>query len=168
MTLRNCPREKEVRELMDRGRWPQASAPELCSHVDACRACADLVLVAGAFERAREETMAVAKPGSAGAIWWRAQLRRRRDAVERIEKPLVSAQIFALAVNLVVALGFVGFEARHGIAWLNWLQQSAASNIERLWLSGLSGSGWSWMVLGSAATFVLLGAVVAYIAAERN
>lgn len=168
MTLRNCPREKEVRDLMDRGRWPQASAPELRSHVDACRACADLVLVAGAFQRAREETVAAAKPGSAGAIWWRAQLRRRRAAVERIEKPLLGAQIFALAFNLLVAAGFVGFEARHGIAWLNWLQQSAASNIESLWLSGLSGSGWNWIMLASATFLVLLGGVVAFIASEKN
>jgi hypothetical protein len=168
MTLRNCLREKEVRELMDRGQWPQASAPELRSHVDACRACADLVLVVGAFQRAREETVAVAKPGSAGAIWWRAQLRRRRAAVERIEKPLVSAQIFALAVNLLVAVGLVGFEARHGIAWLNWLQQSTAPNLESLWLASLSGSGWSWMVLASAATLVLLGGVVAFIDSEKN
>ena len=130
------------------------------------RACADLVLAAGAFQRAREETVAAAKPGSPGAIWWRAQLRRRRAAVERIEKPLVSAQIFALVFNLLAALGFVGFEARHGIAWLNWLQHSAASNIESLWLGGLSGSG--WVVFAFAATLALLSGVVAFIASEKN
>ncbi len=72
MRLRACSREKEVSELVERGQWPQAASSEISEHVQICRACADLVLVASAFQSARAETMAAAKPGSAGAIWWRA------------------------------------------------------------------------------------------------
>jgi hypothetical protein len=37
MMLLTCPREKEVKELVERGQWPQACAPELREHVDGCR-----------------------------------------------------------------------------------------------------------------------------------
>ena len=154
MMLRACPREKEVGELVERGQWPQAASAEISEHVQGCRACADLVLVATTFQSARAETLAVAqaghvKLGSAGALWWRAQLRRRRAAVERIEKPLISAQIFALAVTVLAALGFAGFEARHGAAWpnswLDWLAgipQAATTQI-----ADFSSSGWMWLLL---------------------
>jgi hypothetical protein len=176
MTLRSCPREKEVSELVERGQWPQASAPELRDHVLACRACADLVLVAVAFQNARAETIAAAqtgqvKLGSAGAVWWRAQLRRRRAAVERIERPLVSAQIFALAVSLLAALGFAGFEARHGVAWLSWLQefpQAATVQLADASTAGLFSSGWTWLLLAAAATLALVGGVVMFLTSEKR
>jgi hypothetical protein len=176
MTLRGCPREKEVSELVERGQWPQASAVELRDHVRACHACADLVLVASAFQM--ERTAAVAetetgqvKLGSPGALWWRAQLRRRRAALERMERPLVGAQIFALAVTLVAALGFASFEARHGVAWLSWLEglpQAATTQLADISSSGLLSSGWTWLLLAAAATLALLGGVVVYLASEKR
>jgi len=176
MTLRSCPREKEVSELAERGQWPQASAPELRDHVSDCRACADLVLVASVFQSARAETVAATqtgqvKLGSAGALWWRAQLRRRRAALERIERPLVGAQVFALAVCLLAALGFAGFEARHGVAWLNWLEavpQEATVQLADLSSSGFLSSGWTWLLVAAAAMLALVGWVVVYLASEKR
>lgn len=176
MTLRSCLREKEVSELVERGQWPQASPAELRDHVRGCRGCGDLVLVASVFQRERKEAVAAASPGSmssssAGALWWRAQLRRRRAALERIERPLLGAQIFALAVCLAAALGFAGFEARHGVAWLTWLEglpQAATAQFADLSSSGLLGSGWTWLLLAAAATLALLGGVVAYLASEKR
>ena len=42
--LRACPREKEVKELVERGRWPvaEATAPELHAHISQCRSCREL------------------------------------------------------------------------------------------------------------------------------
>jgi hypothetical protein len=169
MTLRSCPREKEVSELVERGQWPQASAAELRGHVNGCRACGDLVLVASALQSARAETVAMVRPGSAGALWWRAQLRRRRAALERIERPLVGAQIFALAVCLLAALGFAGFEARQGVAWLNWLEGlPQAATVQIADISSSADSGWTWLLLAAAAMLALLGGVVVYLAAERQ
>jgi len=166
MMLRGCPREREVSELVARGRWPQAAAVEVSEHVQGCPACADLVLVALAFQSDRAEMVAAAKPGSAGALWWRAQLRRRRSAVERIERPLMSAQIFALAVSLAAALGFVGFEARHGVAWLDWLEgipQAATMQI-----ADASSLGWMWVLLAAGATLTLVAGVVVYLASDKQ
>lgn len=177
MMLRACPREKEVKEIVERGQWPQACAPELRAHVDSCRSCRELVLVATVFQRARAESASSARLGSPGVLWWRAQLRQRNAAVERIGRPILGAQIFALAVNLALAIGFVVWQARHGFAWLTWLQQlpqAAALHLDSQWLdslwpSALFTSAWNWMVLlPAAATLALLGGVVVYLAAEKQ
>ena len=56
--LKTCSRENEVRELVERGQWPQACAPELRAHVESCRSCADYVLITTAFRSARATAQA--------------------------------------------------------------------------------------------------------------
>ncbi len=174
MTLTSCPYENEVRELINRGQWPvaAATAPELRAHLSTCRTCSDLALVSEAFQRARAQAIAAARPGSAGALWWRAQLRRRNAAVERIGRPLLRAQIFALAVSLLAGIGFTVFEARNGIAWLTWLQelpQTAALHWDELRSAGALDQSWNWMVLLPAfATLALLGGVAIYLGADKQ
>ncbi|HZP05243.1 MAG TPA: hypothetical protein VFB43_10105 [Terracidiphilus sp.] len=171
--LRSCPRESELSDLLARGRWPQAATPELRDHVHGCRGCSDLALVKDAFQQARAETIHNSQPiGSAGALWWRAQLRRRNAAVERVGRPLVNAQIFALLVSLLAAVGFAGFEARHGIGWLDWLQglpHSATTQFADLSSAGFFNSGWFWLLAASAAAaLALLAGAIAYLAAEKQ
>jgi hypothetical protein len=176
MMLRTCPREKEVKELVELGQWPQACAVELRTHVDSCRSCGELVLVTRAFQKAREEAAGAAKLGSPGVLWWRAQLRRRNAAVERIGRPILGAQVFALAVNLVMAVAFLVWQSRHGLAWLTRLEQlpqTAALHLDSLWPSMVPGSGWSslltpMVIIPAAATLALLGGVVVYLASEKQ
>ena len=172
MTFRSCPREKEVTELLAQGGWPQACPPDLRAHVTACRSCGDMVLVATAFHAVRTSAAAQANLSSPGALWWRAQLRRRNAAVERVGKPILGAQIFALAVNVMLVVGFLAYEATHGLEWLPWLQQlpqSFTGHIETLWSSALLDPSWSLMVLVPAiATLALLGGVAVYLAADRQ
>jgi hypothetical protein len=172
MMPKSCPREKEIRELIEGGQWLLAASPELRAHVGECRACGDLALVAEAFQNARIESMAAAKLASPGVLLWRAQLRRRNAAVERLTRPLLGAQIFALAVTLLAGLGFVGFEGRHGLAWLTWLEQlpqGVRPHWDNLFSASLAGSGWTWVVLFTAlATLVLLGGVAVYKATDRQ
>ncbi len=167
-----CPREKEVKQLLERGQWPQACAPELRGHVGGCRSCGDLVLVTTAFRRARAEASAGVNLPPPGVLWWRAQLRRRNAAVERIGRPILGAQIFALCVMLLVAAGFVGLELRNGIGLLDRLgalPQTAARTLFDHWHSALLDTTWSPMVLiPAAATVALLGGVVVYLAVEKQ
>jgi len=177
MMLRCCPREAEVKALVERGQWPQACATELRKHVDSCRSCGELVLVTAAFQHARNHALGAARLGSPGLLWWRAQLRRRNAAVERISRPILSAQIFALAVNLVVAAAVAVWQARHGVAWLTWLEQ-LPHNMSLQWLTSLvpeglfnsgAGSLTSPLVLVFASsTLLLVGGVVAYFASEKQ
>jgi hypothetical protein len=172
MTFVSCTCEKEIRELVERGQWPLAAPPELKSHAVACRTCADLVLVAGAFQRARATTIAAAKPATPGAIWWRAQLRSRQQAFERIQRPLIGAQVFALVAILLPIIGFVAFEARNLLAWLNSLgklSQSAQLHAGDLSSSTPSGSASGLILVAvAAATFALVAGVAVYFDAERK
>ena len=178
MKLTSCPCEKDLRRLMALGQWPDASPAELRTHVSGCRSCGDLVLISEAFRHARVESVAAARPVSPAVLLWRAQLRRRNAAVERIARPLLGAQIFACAVALFAALGFAGFEARNGADWLTWsywhdwfaqLPQAMAAQWASLSAGSLAGSGWSWMVLVPAlATLLLLGGVAVYFATDKQ
>ena len=170
--LNSCPREIELRELLAHGQWPAAATPELRTHIEGCRSCADLVLVANAFQRARAGTMAAAKPVAPGVLLWRAQLRRRNAAVERLTRPLLGAQIFALVFTLVAGVGFVVFETLRTDAWRTWLQQlpqSAAAQWDAFRSTGAIDQSWGMLVvLPAVATLLLLGAVAVYLATDRQ
>jgi len=172
MTLRSCPQEKEVLAQLALGHYPQACAPELLTHVSACPTCADLVLLTRAFQTARASATATANLPSPGLLWWRAQLRRRNAAVERLGKPVLGAQIFALSVSFLFAVGFLATQATHGLRWLPWLQnlpQASALHLEALWPSALFtfGSGLTALI-PIIATLVLLSSVIVYLASEKQ
>jgi hypothetical protein len=169
--LTSCLREKELRELLKCGQWPLAAetAPELHAHVAGCRSCSDLVLVAESFRKARAASTASARLVPPGVLWWRAQLRRRSAAVERVTRTLFGAQVVALALTLVIGVGFVVFEALTSAAWRTWLQQlpqNAALHWDNLLAAAAADPAWTWMMLGPA--LVLLGGVAVYMAIERQ
>lgn len=179
--LKNCSRENEVKELVERGQWPQACAHELRAHVESCRSCADYVLITTAFRSARAEAVTGITLPPPGILWWRAQLRRRNAAVERIGRPILGAQIFALAINLVLAVAFIVWQARHGLAWLSWFSsptgsaqgQQAVFHLDALWSPQLLSSGLNSMMnplvlVPAIATLALLGGVVVYLASEKQ
>jgi hypothetical protein len=152
------------------GHYPEACTPELRAHLTGCRSCAELVLVARAFQAARAHLAANANLGSPGLLWWRAQLRRRNAAVERVAKPIARAQVFALTVSVLFAVGFLATQATHGLRWLSWLQQlSPALHLGALLPSDLFSSGSSLLVLLPIfATLVLLSGVAVYLASEKQ
>jgi hypothetical protein len=171
MTFKSCPREKELRELMAHGGWRVTAEadPELRAHVAGCRLCSDLVLVAGAFHSARAESAASARLTAPGVLWWRAQLRRRNAAVERVTRPLLGAQIFALAFTLLAGVGFLVFEALTSDSWRVWLRdlpQNAALDWHNMLAAAAADPAWTWIMLGPA--LALLGGVAVYMATDRQ
>jgi hypothetical protein len=112
-----CSHGKQIAEALKNGRWPDACDMELRTHAEACRTCSDLILVTQAFQRARVEPVPTARFDSAGLLWWRAQLRQRNVAVERVGRPVTLAQTFAVLINLLVAAGFLAWQFRQGISW---------------------------------------------------
>jgi hypothetical protein len=144
----------------------------LRAHVSSCRACGDLVLVTETFQRARADAANAASVISPGALWWRAQLRRRNAAVQRVSKPLLGAQIFALFTCLLIAIAYIVSLVRSGFSWTNWLgelSQPRSLHLDIFWPSLLFYSGWSLVALISMiATLVLLGGVALYLASEKR
>jgi hypothetical protein len=172
MSLRSCSREEEVRSMQVAGHWPRACPQELGDHLRSCKACSEVLLVTQSFRQERAVAAAVAQLPAPGAIWWRAQLRRRNEAMEQVSKPILGAYVFALATTVLVALAFVLSQARHGLRWLDWLgQQLPASDQHSPPPSVLTalnpGSGLAVMI-SVFATLVLVGALIVYLADERN
>jgi hypothetical protein len=169
MTLR-CSRAPEVLDLLTRGHWPLACPPELRTHLDTCRFCAELIVVTQAFQKSRTATSAQAQLPPPGVLWWRAQLRRRNAAVERVGRPILGAYVFAFAILVLVAIAFVVSQVRHGLGRFDSLGQSSlASALQFLNPATSTNSGWSLLVLlPILATVILISAVVVYVTTERQ
>jgi hypothetical protein len=171
MTFKGCPREKELREAMARGQWDAAArtAPDLFAHVASCRSCSDLVLVSNAFRSARAASTATARMVPPGVLWWRAQLRRRNAAMERVTRPLLGAQVFALVFTLLAGAGFVILQAITSGSWRTWLHdlpQNVALRWDDMFVAAAADPAWTWMILGPA--LLLLGSVAVYMATDRQ
>jgi hypothetical protein len=174
MTFSACSRESELVDVLAKGQWPHACPDDLRNHVSACRSCADLVLVTNAFHNARNNSIASAHLPSPGVLWWRAQLRRRNAAIERVGKPILFAQVFALSIVLLLGLGLVVSQARHGLNWLSWLDQFpqlqfASLNLQALLPTVPFSPGWSLsLLIPVLATVAVLGGVAVYLASEKR
>jgi hypothetical protein len=130
------------------------------------------VLVTEAFRQERVVSEGQARLNSPGVVWWRAQLRQRNSALEKIAKPIQGAQIFALIVSVAVAVGFIVSQARHGLGWLSWfsgLRQTEAFHLGTLWSFVSMTSDWNLaVVIAGFGALALLSGVVLYLAFERK
>jgi hypothetical protein len=175
MTFRTCSFEKELTQALKDGHWPQGCGPELRAHVDGCSNCGDLVLVTETFQRARSESeRATPGGGSPSLLWWRAQLRRRNAAAERVSRPITIAQTFAWFVTVLVGVIFVASQYRHGLRWVSWWPELVPSRAFHLLMSSVisSGSGLaSWnplLLISGFAVLAMLSGLVVYLASEKS
>jgi len=93
--------------------------------------------------------MRMATPQSATLIWWRAQLRTRRETMERLERPglaISTATITASIILLLSALAVVG----RRVEWAHLIPS-------------FSLAGWNVWVLGFVALALFGFAVVALV-----
>jgi len=130
------------------------------------------VLVTETLRRARVDSSETARLNSPGLLWWRAQLRRRNAAVERIGKPVLRAQFFALSLYVGAVVALVASQARHGMQWLTWLAeltQSRTFHLEVLWPAMATRPDWnSALVAPGVALLVLFSGVILYFATDRQ
>jgi membrane associated rhomboid family serine protease len=93
----------------------------LREHAATCVLCSETALVAGAIEKARDDSRAAAALPDAGRVWWLAQLRARREAIQAAERPITLVQVIAFAC----ATGVLGvcFGACFG-ATSQWFQSA--------------------------------------------
>ncbi|HEY2468454.1 MAG TPA: hypothetical protein VGI45_11555 [Terracidiphilus sp.] len=161
-----CAREREVTALLRQGYWPEACPAELRAHVETCRICSDLLLVTSALGQERRETMPLVRLEAPGALWWRAQLRRRNAAIEKMARPIFGAQVFALAMSLAVAVVVLVWQAGNWSAWISDLPR--VLHLDALLPAGLGDlSGMLWIV-PVLATIAVLSGVVVYLVSEKQ
>ena len=169
MPMTSCPRESEIRILLHRSHWPAAASSDLRSHADTCQACAQLVLLTQAFrqDRAHAQVHAAPRLEAPGVLWWRAQLRRRNTAIERLRRPIVGAQIFAVALSLIAAVAFLAWQSRQGFAWLSDFPR--ALHFESLLPNALQTPlGLTALIAAVLAIIAALSGAVAYATSEKR
>jgi len=172
MKLGHCSRENEVATALKNGSWPQGCDPELRAHVDSCNTCSDTVMIKAAFRGALATSRSEAHLDTPGIIWWRAQLRRRHAALERVGKPVTVAHLFALVICIVAAVSFAGIQVRNAGGWLTLLdrfQEAVASHSVTASSFASNMQDWNLMLLiPCVAAVALLGGVVVYLASDRS
>ncbi|MGA2251989.1 hypothetical protein [Terracidiphilus sp.] len=169
MTIRNCIHEKDVAELLKRGQWPALASAETRAHMAECASCRDLTSVTQAFQRERAVASVQARLESPGVLWWRAQLRKRNAALKQVNRPLVAAQVFAVALGLVAAMACVAMASRSGAGWLRPVAELPSA----LHISAMLPEAWQntpapWLVLLTIAALTVMGGVFVYKASEER
>jgi hypothetical protein len=131
------------------GRWPERLESELAGHVAGCEVCREAAGLAEAFEgeadAARRE--ASGRLPDAGLVWWRAQVRARREAERAAMRPITAAQLVAAAFGMGAAGAVFGATAEWFQAWLARSAAFVGSSAASVW------SGWS--ALSETLTAVL-------------
>ena len=104
-----------------------------------------------------------AAPPSAAIVWWRAQMRARREAAQLADKPIAIVHALAIACGGGLTLALVGIviaAVRGSVGRLTDIYASAASLVTALAASDLN-SRWITLPL----TAMLVSVVIASIAA---
>ena len=160
--MMGCSRTAEVQELLRLGHWPQAAGAELAEHVRGCRRCGEMVLVTQAFSEAKARSMTEARVEPPALVWWRAQLRRKHEAMQRVERPMRAQMLVVLAV-VCVGLG-LAFRLSGGVhAWRTWMTSGA----EAVTWSGMGSMGWG-LVVAAALALAMMAGVAVYLSVERK
>ena len=107
MNSAECPREIEILEAVSSGRWTPEIDSNLRDHAATCLVCRDTVEVALAFREDRAAALLAARFPSAGLVWWRAEMRSRRDAVSKATRPIRIVESIAAACAAAAALGLL-------------------------------------------------------------
>ena len=128
------------------------------------------MLVLQAFHVARAEAVQAARVDHPNLLWWRAQLRRRNEAIQRVGKPITTAQIFALCIAIFAAAALLKSQIQKGWNWSSWLPEP--SSVSRFDVQSLFTSAepdWGLLLLLTGlCTIVLLSALAVYLATDRK
>ena len=121
MRKQECAREDELLEALQTSRWPEICETELREHVASCASCADLLAVAAPLLDEHRAAVQAATVPSSAIVWWRAQMRSRREAAETAAQPIsvVLGIAVACAVGLLAtAVGIFVPTFRKALPWM--------------------------------------------------
>ena len=120
-------------------------------------------IVAEAMAAEASSARAEAAPPSGAIVWWRAQMRARREAARLAERPIAIVHALAIACGVGVAFSLAGIVIAAVRGSFDWLKDAAAlvaSFAAPLTAFDLGGR---WVTLSLTATLVFL--VIVSIAA---
>ena len=117
-----CEFEAEVLMAVIHATWPQGANRELRDHVQNCQICSDAAAITASLAIIREADRSIEIPSS-GLVWWRAQLRMRREAAVAAERPMIAVQWIALVCAMALLIAWTT-SSLTAIEW-NQVMQSA-------------------------------------------
>ncbi len=157
MKFADCPREQEVIDAVASGRWPERCDPELTEHVAACDGCRDLAAVFGLLGASWEDARQDAPVPAAGTVWWRAQVRARRDAERTAARPITVTQAAGAFLGIVLVVFAI-------VRIYPWFLSALASPFGQLRLeapAALLPGG--WLLALAAAALVGFASIAVYL-----
>lgn len=165
MSLAGCSRSEDLRQVLLLGHWPHACDADLRAHVDSCAHCSGIVLVTEHLHSARTDSMRSAPADSANLLWLRAQARRRQAALERANRPIAWAQLFALLLVLLAAGALIARQLTHIPTSQADASASAHSTLAPLLTAD---TGTLELLIIPVAILLLLSALALYLTSERR
>ncbi len=164
-----CNQEAAVLEAVEAGRWPQACDAELREHVAQCAICSDVVLVAQLLQKEGQGARSEAVLPAAGLVWWKAQMRAKREAAARAAEPIALVQKAACAFAILSMVTLAVWRWDLVASWFEWMAgipQAPAFSPDNSWattfFSNLHGFGLIFLI--SASACALLTSLVLYLA----
>ena len=163
-----CQYETEVLAAVLQGRWPEHAEAPLRAHALGCRICSEVAAIATALERSQDRLRASAALPDAGVVWWRAQMRARREAVAAAGRPISAVQCVAFACAVGVLGACFGATSTWFQAVLTRFAASAAQFDAAALLAYAAGAldGRGALALGLVALILLVPTVVYVILAR--
>ncbi len=116
-----CDLEAEVLTAVVQSTWPHGANQDLLLHARSCEICSEVAAVAVSLAAVRQVDRSVQIPGS-GLVWWRAQLRLRREAAAAAERPMIAVQWIAFVCVATLLVSWIA-SSLTGLAWLDLFER---------------------------------------------
>lgn len=97
------------------------------THVETCPSCLELEAIVRAFAEDQEGLLRDAQVPSSAIVWWRAQMRSRREAAQVVAQPMTIVQglTLACAAGLVMAaIGYFSPVFSRALAWTTGMTEA--------------------------------------------
>jgi hypothetical protein len=148
MREENCELEPVVLAAARTENWDN----ELRRHLDHCPGCTDALMVERFLSSDSREVHTETRLPTADQVWWRADLRHRREMARRAQLPIRVLEKVAQASGVAAAGVGLAWSAPTLMEWLGRLAPTAAS------ASGTSLSWTSavWLALGTGVVLSLI------------
>jgi hypothetical protein len=165
--MKSCAFEKEVSLALREGRWPTACDAALHDHIVGCSSCSDLVLVTDTLQHSRAYISQAALLPPPGVLYWRAQIRRRNGAVERMSRPIVFAEVATLAAALF-AFALAVYRWIDFVDWTSLRDHLPFADSRFHLADALAALPSSTPLLIAALVFFVLGGLAVYVLAHSE
>ena len=95
MSRIECSHESEILDAVASGRWPNRADANLRDHASTCSICSDVARISALYRDDYASALEETHVPSAGLVWWKSELRARREAVRVASRPITLVQWIA-------------------------------------------------------------------------